>query len=91
MFAKVYDRMEKGEINKKELELTEESIFNLKKFPDIGIVRLFGKKENVNLEITEQQQNHSDSDPDVDEKKSQKSDFENYKLDTDVVSYSQRK
>ena len=90
MFAKVYDRMEKGEINKKELELTEESIFNLKKFPDIGIVRLFGKKENVNLEITEQQQNHSDSDQDFDEKKSQKSDFQNYKLDTDVVSYSQK-
>jgi hypothetical protein len=94
MFEKVYDRMEKGEINKKELELTEESIFNLNRFPNI--VQLFGnkrnsEKENMNLEIVENQQNHSDSDPDIDDKKSQKSDFENYKLDTDVVSYSQRK
>jgi hypothetical protein len=59
-------------------------------------VQLFGnkrnsEKENMNLEIVENQQNHSDSDPDIDDKKSQKSDFENYKLDTDVVSYSQRK
>jgi hypothetical protein len=94
MFEKVYDRMEKGEINKKELELTEESIFNLNRFPNI--VQLFGnkrnsEKENMNLQIVENQQNHSDSDPDIDDKKSQKSDFENYKLDTDVVSYSQRK
>lgn len=95
MFEKVYDRMEKGEINKKDLELTEESIFNLNRFPDI--VRLFGnrekskKNENMAINMSEQQQNHSDSDPDIDDKKSQKSDFENYKLDTDVVSYSQRK
>ena len=95
MFEKVYDRMEKGEINKKELELTEESIFNLNRFPNI--VQLFGnknnfEKENINFDISEQQQqNHSDSDQDVDEKASQKSELANYKMNVDVVSYSEKK
>ena len=94
MFEKVYDRMEKGEINKKELELTEESIFNLNRFPNI--VQLFGnknnyEKQNINFDISEQQQNHSDSDQDVDEKASQKSELANYKMNVDVVSYSEKK
>ncbi len=97
MFERVYDRMEKGEINKKELELTEESIFNLNRFPNI--VQLFGnknnyEKENINFNIAEeqqQQQNHSDSDQDVDDKTSQKSELANYKMNVDVVSYSEKK
>lgn len=97
MFVKIYDRMEKGELNKKELELTEESMFKLRSFPDIGIVRLFGRKntelENVNFEMVEQQkqQNNSDSDHDIDEKRSQQSDIENYRMNVDVVSYSEKK
>jgi len=94
MFEKVYDRMEKGEINKKDLELTEESIFNLNKFPNIGIVRLFGKKnteqENINFEMVEKP-HYSDSDQEFDEKRSQKSDIENYRMNVDVVSYSEKK
>jgi uncharacterized protein with von Willebrand factor type A (vWA) domain len=95
MFEKVYDRMEKGELNRKDLELTEESIFNLNRFPDIGIVRLFGNKkntntENINLEMTEKT-HHSDSEQEFDEKHSQKSDLENYRMNVDVVSYSEKK
>ena len=94
---KIYDRMEKGEINRREqLELSEESVFNLKRFPDIGIVRLFGRKntetENINLEMTEQQKQHnSDSDQEIDEKASQETDFANYRTNVDVVSYSEKK
>ena len=97
MFIKIYDRMEKGEINRREqLELSEESVFNLKRFPDIGIVRLFGRKntetENINLEMTEQQKHHnSDSDQEIDEKASQETDFANYRTNVDVVSYSEKK
>ncbi len=97
MFMKIYDRMEKGEINRREqLELSEESVFNLKRFPDIGIVRLFGRKntdtENINLEMTEQQKQHnSDSDQEIDEKASQETDFANYRTNVDVVSYSEKK
>ena len=97
MFMKIYDRMEKGEINRREqLELSEESVFNLKRFPDIGIVRLFGRKntetENINLEMTEQQKHHnSDSDQEIDEKASQETDFANYRTNVDVVSYSEKK
>ena len=79
MFEKVYDRMEKGEINKKELELTEESIFNLNRFPNI--VQLFGNKNNY------EKQNIITAMVII----SKKSELANYKMNVDVVSYSERK
>jgi len=93
MFEKVYDRMEKGEINKKDLELTEESMFNLRSIPNL--VQLFGGRRQsieTELELMEQQQeHHSDSDPEIDEKRSIQSDLANYRTNVDVVSYSEKK
>ena len=93
MFEKVYDRMEKGEINKKDLELTEESMFNLRRIPNL--VQLFGGRRQpieTELELMEHQQgHHSDSDPEIDEKRSIQSDLANYRTNVDVVSYSEKK
>ena len=90
---KVYDCLERGEINNKQMQLTEESIWNLKRFPNI--VHLFGndKKtqlENMKMEIAELP--HSDSEPDDEnfDKRSIKSELVNYKMDVNITPYSEK-
>jgi hypothetical protein len=98
LYDKVYDCLERGEINKKDLELTEQNISNITKFPNIlasRVVRLFGndKKtqlENMKMEIAELP--HSDSDPDDErfEKRSVKSELANYRMDVSINPYSEK-
>jgi len=93
LYDKVYDCLERGEINKKELELTEESIFNLKRFPNI--VQLFGNDrksqlENMKIKIAELPYSDSEPDNDDDEKHSIKSEMVNYKMDISVTPYSEK-
>mgnify|MGYP003351690643 CR=1 FL=1 len=98
LYYKVYDCLERGEKNEKNMELTEQNINSITSFPNIlasKVVHLFGndkksKLENMRIEIAELP--HSDSDPDDEhfDRKSFKSELVNYKMDVSISPYSEK-
>lgn len=86
LIEQLYDKLEKGELQ----EVDKNSIFTLKKFPNV--IKLFGisdknKKQFVN-NIQSQVDKITDIETDNDEKKSIKSDSSNSLTDFDVVCES---